>query len=305
MRHGTPIKVLAALLILNALAVVPAIAETTLEKVARTATITLGVREGSYPLSYALPGPEYVGYHLDICRNIAQATANKLGLAKIKLDYVPVTSSNRIPMTVAGRIDLECGSTTNNSDRQAQVAFAPTTFVTAVRVAVRKDSGIRSLAGLMDNTVVTTKGSTSVQLLRARINAAGGRIHQVFGEDHAQSFKILEQGQAAAFVMDDNLLAGLIALSPDPDAYEMVGPSISIEPIAIMLRKDDPDFKALVDDSVRDMMRRGEVAKLYDKWFRSPIPPKGINLDLPMSAFLRQMILYPNDDPAESFQAPE
>ncbi|WP_068501346.1 amino acid ABC transporter substrate-binding protein [Magnetospirillum moscoviense] len=279
--------------------------EMTLDKIKRTGAITLGVRESSYPLSYALEGGRFVGYHVDVCNRVVEAVKAKLALPRLEVRHVAVTSANRIASTLAGTIDLECGSTTNNTERQAQVAFAPTTFVSAVRVAVKKDSGVKNLGQLRGASVATTKRSTSIQLLGARQPGGGTPMRELFGEDHLQSFALLESGQAQAFVMDDNLLAGLIAMSADPQGYELVGPSMSIEPIAIMLRRNDPAFKAVVDGTVKALMKSGDLEKLYVQWFQSPIPPKGVNLNLPMTGLLRQQILYPSDDPAESFRTPE
>lgn len=296
-------------LLLLALVLAPAAAlagpEPTLDKVTRTGAIVLGVREASYPLSYLDAAKQPIGYHLDICRAIAEAVKVRLGLAALEVRTQVVTSKTRIPQMVDGAIDLECGSTTNNAARQAHVAFAPTTYVASVRIAVKKSAGISKLAQLDGKTVVTTAGSTSVQLLKARVQGRSITVSEAFGNDHADSFKMLESDQAAAFVMDDNLLAGLIASSAAPKDYEILPQTLNTEPIAIMLRRNDPAFKALVDESVKAMMASGEVGRLYAKWFLSPIPPMNAALNFPMSPVLASLIRFPGDDPAEAFRPEE
>ena len=274
----------------------------TLKKVADNKAITLGIRESSFPLSYLDAGQKPIGYHIDICNAIAGAVKAQLKLSSLEIKTQAVTSQNRIPLVVNGTVDLECGSTTNNLDRQKQVAFAPTTFVTNVRMAVKKASGITDLDQLAGKPIATTTGTTSVQLMRAHEKGKSVDFKEVYGKDHADSFLMLETDRAVAFVMDDNLLAGLIANSKDPSAYTLTGPALSVEPIAIMLRKDDPQFKALVDETVKKMAKNGELTKLYAKWFMAPIPPKGINLNFAMSDTLKSVIANPNDNPAESYK---
>jgi glutamate/aspartate transport system substrate-binding protein len=203
---------------------------------------------------------------------------------------------------VNGTVDLECGSTTNNADRQKQVAFAPTTFVTNVRMAVKKASGIKDLDNLGGKPVATTTGTTSVQLMRSHEKGKNIDFKEVYGKDHADSFLMLETDRAVAFVMDDNLLAGLIASAKAPNDYAIVGSALSVEPIAIMLRKDDPQFKALVDDTVKTLAKSGELNKLYTKWFLLPIPPKGVNMNFQMSEPLKALMANPNDNPAETYK---
>ena len=204
-------------------------------------------------------------------------------MAKLETKYQPVTSQNRIPLVQNGTVDLECGSTTNNATRQKDVAFAPTLYVEEVRIATKKSSGIKSIADLNGKTVATTTGTTSVQLLRKNKRAAGMDFKELNGKDHSDSFLLLESGRADAFVMDGQILAGLISKSKSPTDYAIVGEVLSVEPIAIMYRKDDPAFKKAVDDSVRNMVKSGEVAKLYDKWFMQPIPPSNTKVGLPAS----------------------
>jgi glutamate/aspartate transport system substrate-binding protein len=290
------------------LASLPAQAQTaqgTLDKVKASGKIVMGIRESSYPLSYLDDKQTPIGYHIDICNKIVEAVKTKLAMPALKLEQQPVTSQNRIPLITNGTVDLECGSTTNNEARQKQVAFAPTTFVTNVRMAVKKASGISSIDQLKGKPVATTTGTTSVQLIRAHKKGKSLEFKEVYGKDHADSFLMLETDRAVAFIMDDNLLAGLIATSKTPEAYAIVGETLNIEPIAIMIRRDDAPFKALVDETVTSMMKSGEINKLYAKWFNSPIPPKGANLNFAMSPELTALIKDPNDKPAEAFNPKE
>ncbi|WP_119152989.1 amino acid ABC transporter substrate-binding protein [Caldimonas tepidiphila] len=275
----------------------------TLKKIKDSGKVVMGVRESSAPLAYTLGGGKYVGYHVELCERIVADVAKQLG-TKPTIEYTPVTSQNRIPLVQNGTVDLECGSTTNNSARQQQVSFGPTTYVTEVRMAVPAKSGINSISQLNGKTVVTTTGTTSVQHLRKHQRAQGIDFKEVYGKDHADSFLILESGRADAFVMDDNILAGNIANSKNPSDFKIVGEAISVEPIAVMFRKDDPAFKKAVDDSVRGMMKSGELEKLYAKWFTSPTPPRNISYNLPMSGALKAAIANPNDNPAESYAKP-
>ncbi len=286
-----------------ALLAAPALAQDsgTLKKVKDNGSITLGIRESSYPLSYLDEKQQPIGYHIDICNRIVDAVKLRLKLPALKVQHQAVTSQNRIPLVANGTVDLECGSTTNNEARQKQVAFAPTTFVTNVRMAAKKASGIQSLGQLGGKPVATTTGTTSVQLMRAHEKGKGIDFKEVYGKDHADSFLMLETDRAVAFVMDDNLLAGLIATSKAPANYAIVGEVLSVEPIAIMLRRGDPEFKKLVDDTVKGLMKGGEINKLYARWFMAPIPPKQVNLNFPISELLKYLIAAPSDAPAESY----
>lgn len=288
------------ILALGAASIGPAAADT-LSKIRDSGTISMGIRESSLPLSYLDDKQQPVGYHIDICNRIADAVKAELKLPALKVAHTPVTSQNRIPLVTNGTVDIECGSTTNNEARQKQVDFAPTTFVTNVRMAVKKASGITSLSQLNGKPVATTTGTTSVQLMRANEKGKGVDFKEVYGKDHADSFLMLETDRAVAFVMDDNLLAGLIVTSKSPADYAIVGEVLNIEPIAIMLRKEDPAFKKLVDATVIGLMKSGEIEKLYKKWFESPIPPKGANLNFPMSDKLRELLKAPSDAPAEAY----
>ena len=273
----------------------------TLKKVKDSGSITLGIRESSLPLSYLDDKQQPVGYHIDICNRIVDAVKAHLKLPAIKVTHTPVTSQNRIPLVSNGTVDLECGSTTNNEARKKQVDFAPTTFVTNVRMAVKKASGIKSLDQLNGKPVATTTGTTSVQLMRAHEKGKNIDFKEVYAKDHADAFLMLETDRAVAFVMDDNLLAGLMVTSKNPNDYAIVGEVLNIEPIAIMLRREDPAFKKVVDDAVRALMKSGEIDKLYARWFMSPIPPKGANLNFAMSDKLKELIKAPSDAPAEAY----
>lgn len=275
-------------------------AEDTLAKIKNSGSITLGVRESSGVLSYTLGGSKYVGYHVAICEQAVEAIEKQVG-KKLEVKYQPVTSQNRIPLVQNGTVDLECGSTTNNATRQKDVAFANTTFVEEVRMAVKASSGIKSVADLKGKTVATTTGTTSVQTLRKNKKAADLDFKEVFGKDHADSFLLVESGRADAFVMDGSLLAGLIARSKNPADYKIVGEVLSVEPIAIMMRKDDPGLKKIVDQTIANLVKSGEINKLYDKWFMQPTPPTGAVVNLPMSNNLKDALKNPNSQPAEEY----
>jgi glutamate/aspartate transport system substrate-binding protein len=273
----------------------------TLKKVKDSGNITMGIRESSLPLSYLDDKQQPVGYHIDICNRIVDAVKAQLKLPSLKVTHTPVTSQNRIPLVTNGTVDLECGSTTNNEARKKQVDFAPTTFVTNVRMAVKKSSGIKSLDQLNGKPVATTTGTTSVQLMRTHEKGKHIDFKEVYAKDHADAFLMLETDRAVAFVMDDNLLAGLMVTSKNPNDYAIVGEVLNIEPIAIMLRREDSAFKKLVDDTVVGLMKGGEIDKLYAKWFMSPIPPKNANLNFPMSDKLKELVKAPSDAPAEAY----
>ncbi len=272
----------------------------TIAKVKASGVVTMGVRDSSGALSYTLGDGKYAGYHIEICQRII-ANLEKAAGRKLEVKYQPVTSQNRIPLVQNGTVDIECGSTTNNATRQKDVAFALTTYVEEVRMAVKAKSGIDSLAKLNGKNVATTTGTTSVQLLRKHARANGVDFKEIFGKDHSDSFLLLESGRADAFVMDGQILAGNIATAKNPAAYKIVGETISVEPIAIMLRKGDPAFKKLADDTIRDMTRTGDLAKTYVKWFVNPIPPKNTRVGLPVSAATKAAWATPNDKPLEDY----
>ena len=272
----------------------------TLAKVKSSGVITMGVRDSSGALSYTLGDGKYAGFHYELCERIIANVEKAVG-RKVEVKYQSVTSQNRIPLVQNGTVDIECGSTTNNAARQKDVSFAVTTYVEEVRIAVKANSGITNISQLKDRNVATTTGTTSVQLLRKHERANGIDFKEVFGKDHADSFLLLESGRADAFVMDGQILAGNIAASKSPADYRIVGEVLSVEPIAIMIRKDDPAFKKLADDTLRDLMKSGEVAKLYDKWFVQPIPPKNTRVGLPASDATKSAWANPNDKPVEDY----
>ena len=275
-------------------------ANDTIAKAKASGSITMGVRDSSGALSYTLGDGKYAGYHVEVCQRIIAAVEKAAG-KKLEIKYTPVTSQNRIPLVQNGTVDIECGSTTNNATRQKDVSFVVTTYVEEVRIAVKTNGGITSIAQLNGKNVATTTGTTSVQLLRKNERATGVDFKEVFGKDHADSFLLLESGRADAFVMDGQILAGNIATSKNPADFKIVGEVLSVEPIAIMIRKDDAAMKKLADDTVKAMIKSGELAKMYDKWFVQPIPPKNTRVGLPASDATKAAWATPNDNPVESY----
>ena len=273
----------------------------TLKKVRDSGKIVMGVRDSSSPLSYTLGGGKYAGFHVELCERAIENIKNQLKLPKLEIQYMAVTSQNRIPLTENGTVDMECGSTTNNAARQKQVGFAYTTYITEVRTAVKANSGITSISQLNGRNVATTTGTTSVQHIRKHERSKGVNFNEIYGKDHADSFLLLESGRADAFVMDDNILAGLIATSKNPSEFKIVGEVLSVEPIAIMIRKDDAAFKKSIDATIAAMVKSGDFEKLYNKWFMSPIPPRNTSVNLPMGATLKTAIANLNDKPMEDY----
>lgn len=276
-------------------------ANDTLAKIKSTGSVTFGVRESS-GLGYTLGNGKYVGFHTEMGERILHDIQKQLGLAKLEIKYQPVTSQNRIPLVQNGTVDIECGSTTNNLSRQKDAAFAYTTYVEEVRIATRANSGINSIKDLNGKTLVTTTGTTSVQTLRKNKRADGLTFKEVMGKDHADSFLMLETGRADAFIMDGSILAANISKSKNPSDYKIVGEVLSVEPIACMMRKDDPAFKKAVDDSIVRQIKDGSLAKLYDKWFMQPIPPNNVKIGLPLSAATKEAWAHPNDKPMEEYK---
>ena len=279
----------------------------TLKKIKDTGVITLGVRDSSIPFSYLDDKQSYQGYSIDLCLKAVTAIQKQLGMAALSVKMNPVTSATRIPLMANGTVDLECGSTTNNLERQKQVAFAPTTFVTANRILSKKSSNINTLADLKGKSVVSTSGTSNLKQLTTLNGERGLGMNIMTAKDHAEGFLMVETGRAAAFVMDDILLASLAASSKSPGDYTISKEALSVEPYGIMMRRDDPAFKKAVDTAIINVMKSGDINRIYYKWFQSPIPPKGINLNIPMSEQLKAVIAKPTDsgDPATYAAVPE
>ena len=275
-------------------------AEDTIAKVKASGSITMGVRDSSGALSYTLGDGKYAGYHYDICNRIIASLEKAVG-RKVETKLQLVTSQNRVPLVQNGTVDIECGSTTNNATRQKDVAFLNTVYMEQVRIAVKAKSGISSIAQLNGKSVATTTGTTTVQLLRKNERATGIDFKEVFGKDHADSFLLLESDRAEAFVMDASILIGNIVNSKTPGDYKIVGEPLSLEPIGIMIRRDDPAFKKIGNDVIADLVKSGEIAKIYDKWFVNPIPPKNISVNMPVTAETKTAWANLNEKPAEDF----
>ena len=275
-------------------------ANDTLAKIKSSGVVNLGVRDSS-GLAFTIGGGKYVGFHTEMAERIVDDLKKVTGNPNLKINYQVITSQNRIPLLQNGTIDFECGSTTNNLTRQKDVAFAVTTYVEEVRMAVKANSGIKSIKDLAGKTVATTTGTTSVQTLRKNERANGIDFKEVMGKDHADSFLLLESGRADAFVMDGSILAANIAKSKSPKDYAIVGEVLSVEPIACMLRKDDPKMKEALDNSIKRQIKDGSLAKLYDKWFMQPIPPNNVSLNMPLSESNKAAWANPNDKPMEDY----
>lgn len=270
----------------------------TLKKVADSNKITVAYRESSVPFSYLAGSTKAVGFAVDLTDAIVDAVKKKLNKPNLEVASMAVTSQNRIPLLTNGTIDLECGSTTNNTARGKDVVFAINHFYTGTRLLAKKSSGIRNYADLAGKTVASTTGTTNAQVIRKYNQDNNLGMTVILGKDHDDSLLLVESDRAVAFAMDDILLFGLKANSKTPDQLEVVGDSLQVEPYACMLRKDDPAFKALVDGVIGDAMKSGEFERLYTKWFMAPIPPRGINLNLPMAPQLRDNLQQLSDKPA-------
>jgi glutamate/aspartate transport system substrate-binding protein len=267
----------------------------TLKRIAETKTISLGHRESSIPFSYYDDKQQVVGYSHDLMMKAVAAIQKQLGLPQLSVKLTPVTSQNRIPLVLNGTIDLECGSTTNNLERQKQVAFSNTLFVVGTRLLTRKDSGVKDFPDLAGKNVVTTAGTTSERLLRAMNEEKRMRMNVISARDHGEAFLMLESGRAVAFMMDDALLAGEMAKARRRADWHIVGTPHSKEAYGCMMRKDDPELKKVVDGAIAEAMRSGEALRLFQRWFQSPIPPKGLNLDLPLGDDMKELFRNPND----------
>ena len=277
----------------------------TLKKIKETGAITIGYRDSSIPFSYLDDNQKPIGFAIDICYKIVDAVNNELKLDKLAVEFNPVTSSTRIPLLANGTIDLECGSTTNNADRLKQVAFTNTHFLTATRFVSKKSSNLNSIDDLKGKSVVSSSGTTNIKQLTEANAARNLGINIIPAKEHAESFLMVETDRAVAAVLDDILLASFVAGSRDPGAYVISKDAFSKpEPYGIMLRKDDPAFKKVVDGATAALYQSGEGQKLYDKWFMQKIPPKGLNLNAPISAELKAEFAKPSDSPdPDSYKA--
>jgi glutamate/aspartate transport system substrate-binding protein len=272
----------------------PAFAQT-IDKIKQTGAITVAHRDASIPFSYYDDQQKVIGYSMDICNRVVDDVKKALNMPNLKVNYQLVTSANRIPLLANGTVDIECGSTTNNVDRQRQVSFTNTHFVTANRWVAKKSSNIKSLADLKGKTIVSTAGTTNIKQI-TEINAAQNLgMNIISANGHPEAFQMVETGRAVAFVMDDILLYSLAAQSRSPADYEISAIALSVEPYGIMVRKDDAAFKKIVDDSTANTYKSGAINAIYDKWFLKPIPPKGLNLNVPMSAALKKVLAAPTD----------
>jgi glutamate/aspartate transport system substrate-binding protein len=270
----------------------------TLKKIKETGAITIGYRDSSIPFSYLDDNQKPIGFAIDICYRIVDAVKKELKLDKLVVEFNPVTSSTRIPLLANGTIDLECGSTTNNADRQKQVWFTNTHFLTATRFVSKKSSKLSSIDDLKGRSVVSTSGTTNIKQLTEANAARNLGINIIPAKEHAESFLMVETDRAVAAVLDDILLASFVAGSKDPDAYVISKDAFSKpEPYGIMLRKDDPDFKKVVDGATAALYQSADGQKLYDKWLMKKIPPKGLNLNVPIGAELKKEFAKPSDSP--------
>ncbi len=267
----------------------------TLKKIKDAGSISVGHRESSIPFSYYDDKNAVVGYSQDLVMMVVDAIKKKLNMPNLQVKLIPVTSQNRIPLVQNGTIDIESGSTTNNLERQQQVAFSDTMFIIGTRLLVKKDSGIQDFPDLKGKNVVVTAGTTSERLIREMNEKAGMKMNIISAKDHGESFLTLQSGRASAFMLDDALLAGERAKARKPADWVIVGTPQSKEAYGMMMRKGDGQFKAIVDEIVAKAQTSGETAKLYQKWFQSPIPPKNLNLDLPLSDDMKELFKSPND----------
>ncbi|MBV9359898.1 MAG: amino acid ABC transporter substrate-binding protein [Betaproteobacteria bacterium] len=275
--------------------------EGTLQKIKSSGSITIGHRDASIPFSYYDDKQQVVGYAVDLCLKIVDAVKADLKMPKIETKYQLVTSANRIPLMANGTIDLECGSTTNNLERQKQVWFTITHFVTANRWVSKKSAKLHKLDDLKGKTIVSTAGTTNIKQI-TEINAEKNLgMNIISANGHPEAFQMVETGRAVAFVMDDILLYSLAAQSRSPKDYEISADALSVEPYGIMLRKDDTEFKKVVDAAMTNIYKSGEINGIYAKWFQKPIPPKGIDLNIPMSAQMKKVVANPTSsgDPAD------
>ena len=274
----------------------PAVAqEGTLKKIKDSGSITIGHRDASVPFSYYDDKQQPVGYSMDLCMKIVEGVKSELKMPNLKVNYQLVTSANRIPLMANGTIDLECGSTTNNLARQEQVWFLTTHFVTANRWVSKRSAKIGKLADLKGKTIVSTAGTTNIKQITEINGQQNLGMNIISANGHAEAFQMVETGRAVAFVMDDILLYSLVAQSRSPKDYEISKEALSVEPYGIMVRKDDAAFKKVASNALNAVYKSGEINKIYNKWFMQPIPPKNINLNLPMGEQLKKVVAKPTD----------
>jgi len=277
----------------------PAAAEpgAVLKKIKDTGEITLGYRESSIPFSYLDDKAQPVGYSIELCGKVVDAIKAELKMPNLKVNRQAVTSQNRIPLVANGTVQLECGSTVNNVERQAQVSFSVTSFIVATRFVAKKSAGDKTVADLKGKTVAVTSGTNTLKRVRELNEARSLGMTILNGKDHAESMLLVTTGRAEAFFEDDILLTGMVAASNDPNGYALSTEGYSVDPYALMFPKDDPEFKRVVDGALTGLYKSGEITKIYDRWFMKPIPPKNITLNFPVGAQLQTVFAKPTDSP--------
>ena len=281
--------------VLMASAALAQTATDTLKKIKESGTVVIGHRDASIPFSYLDDQQKPIGYSMDICLKVVDALKAELKLPNLKVQMNPVTSATRIPLMQNGTIDLECGSTTNNLERQKQVAFAVTTFVTANRLMAKKTSNIKTLDDMKGKAIVSTSGTTNLKQITELNGQRNLGMNIMTAKDHAEAFLMVETDRAVAFAMDDILLYSLVANAKNPAEFLITSEALSVEPYGVMLRKDDAAFKTVVDNAITELFKSGDITKIYSKWFLAPVPPKNINLNVPMSEALKKVIAKPTD----------
>lgn len=286
----------AALIGAQTLVVAQAQSKDTLQKIKESGVINLGGRDASFPFSYKISGDSNpIGFSADLCAKVVDAVKSKLAMPNLKVQYSIVTPTNRIPLVQNGTIDLECSTTTNTVVRSQQVDFAPTHFVGSIAAVVKSSSGLNNMAQLDGKAVATVTGSTAIQLLRAYRKNENIQFNEVSGKDTADTFLLLTSGRAVAMILEDVQLAGLVASAANPSEFKILDERLRDEPYGFMYRKDDPAFKALVDETLTRLMKSGEINDIYAKWFTKPVPPKNVNLNYPMPAAVKEAYRNPNN----------
>ena len=284
-----------ALVVALASGIAAAQESSTIQKIRQDGEITIGYRESSIPFSYLDDMQQPLGFSIDLCLRIVDALRQELKLPQLKIKMTPVSASTRVPLLQNGTIDMECGSTTNTVDRQKQVSFLVTTYLTGTRLLVRKADNIKSIADLRGKNIAVTSGTNNIRFVQTAIDQGNLNINLMNSKEHTESLLLVQTGRAAGFATDDVLLYSLRANSKNPAELEVVGPFLSVEPYGIMVRKDDPIFKKIGDNTLIGLFNNGEFEKIFNKWFLSPIPPKGINLNIPLPDPLREIMRSPTD----------